>query len=178
MRGALATVVAVSASVLVGCADQTSVHVRPDLASRVNNNSIASNRGERSGSAEASPRHQPRRFVIDSSIGEIFELAPASVSAPLSSDEAFSRYARLNGSAREVPPDFVTVRLGYLTLPVGPAFPDTAHHELAWAYSYHQCTSPLGNPNDPSPPAIVRPCIMWEFLDAINGTQIDSTQQH
>jgi hypothetical protein len=178
VRAALVTVLAVSASVLIGCADRTSVLVRPDVAARANNNSAASSQGERSGSAAASPKHQPKRFVIDSSIGETFELASAAVSAPLSSDQAFRRYARLNGSTRKVPPDFVRVRLGYLTLPVGPGFPDTAHHELVWAYSYHQCMSPLGNPNEPSPPPIARPCITWEFLDAADGTEIDSTQQH
>jgi hypothetical protein len=154
--------------------------VRHDLASTAHRDDAARvYHGHHPGSARTVQRNGPRQLVIDSTIGEVFVLATHSVVAPLSSDDAFARYARLNGSTRKVPPAFVTARLGYLTLPVGPGFPDAAHHQLAWGYSYHQhCISRSMNLNDRSTPHAVRPCIMWDFLDATDGTQIDSTQQH
>jgi hypothetical protein len=106
----------------------------------------------------------------------VAQLAGAWVpSSPLSSDAVFRRYARLVGSSLRVPPHFVRVRLGYLTLPVGHGYPDTAHHELAWAYTGHQCSDSM-NPSVTTAP--VRLCVSWLFLDAANGLQIDETQQH
>lgn len=125
------------------------------------------------------PKHvtKPGVFVIDSDVGEVFEQAAATVRAPLSSDAAWRLFAGLNGSARRVPPHFVTVRLGYLTLPVGLGMPDTAHHELSWAYSWRQCMASRGlYVTTPPPPP--RSCVSWLFLDGTTGAQIDMTQQH
>lgn len=115
--------------------------------------------------------------VIDPSVSETFTpAASSSVVSQLSSDAAFQRYAKLNGSTRTTPAQGVTVQLGYLTLPVGGGLPPTADHELVWAYSWKdQCPAQPDNLNVTS--NSLQPCTSWLFLDAASGKQVDWTWQ-
>jgi hypothetical protein len=128
-----------------------------------------------------------RTITIDPQVGETFAPAPASAAPKLTAQQAWARYARENGSDHAAIPSVVHVRLGLLTLPVGPANAPgtsnltisngeayTALNELAYGYS-----SPSGcvsmNPWVLFPPDAR--CIEWDFLNANTGTQIDSTWQ-
>src|SRR2546425_12719563 len=64
----------------------------------------------------------PRRFttpvVIDPAVGETFAPAPPSARPLLTSDEAWARYAKLNGDKGIHPQGHTTVYVGLLTLPI------------------------------------------------------------
>jgi hypothetical protein len=117
-------------------------------------------------------------ITIDSAVGETFAPPKPPYHPAMSAEAAWVRYARSLGSHRKAIPSSVSVRIGLLTLPVGPVGPNnselyTAHNELTYGYSWHSCpvyTLPV------SPPPH-SPCIEWLFLDANTGHMIDDTWQ-
>lgn len=145
------------------------------------------------GTTRAADPHRPVRasaksaawhaaITIDPQIGETFAPAPASAKPRLTAQQAWARY-----TGETVIASGIRVRLGLLTLPVGPAdapgtgdLPKfngeayTALNELAYGYS-----APRGcvtmNPRLLPPPGAQ--CLYWEFLNANTGKQIDSTEQ-
>ena len=140
--------------------------------------------------APAAARVAPawRTITIDPQVGETFAPAPASAAPKLTAQQAWARYARENGSDRTAIPSFVHVRLGLLTLPVGPADAPgagrlvhhgseayTAYNELAYGLSTPSGCAYVGGPGMRPPPPT--PCIEWTFLNANTGKQIDSTWQ-
>lgn len=124
-------------------------------------------------------------ITINSQIGMTFAPAPAGAAPALTADQAWAQEAAAEGSSGTTIPPGVTVQLGLLTLPVGPANAEssglvtsngtayTALNQLAYGYSWHSC--PMSTlPNATLPP---NPCIEWEFLDANTGHLIDDTWQ-
>ena len=124
--------------------------------------------------------------TIDASVGETFAPAPSSPAPGMSAQDAWASWARLNGSSATTIPSDVTVQLGLLTLPVGPAGAEgtgglatyngeayTAYNELAYGYSWRSCPASTL----PIPVSASNPCIEWLFLDANSGQQIDDTWQ-
>lgn len=118
-----------------------------------------------------------RTITIDPHAGETFAPAPASAAPKLTAQQAWARYAARNGARTTTIPTGVTVRLGLLTLPIGPK-PDgpiayTAHKELAYGYSSPSgCVSTL-------PGAVLAGarCLSWTFLNANTGNLTDQTWQ-
>jgi hypothetical protein len=115
--------------------------------------------------------------TIDPLVGETFAPAPASAAPRLTAGQTWARYATRLGATATAIPSGVRVRLGLLTLPIGPQ-PDgatayTAHDELAYGYSWPSgCLSTL--------PGAIPPgarCLSWTFLNANTGRQIDQTWQ-
>jgi hypothetical protein len=124
-------------------------------------------------------------ITINSQIGMTFAPAPPGAVPALTAEQAWAQEAGVEGSSGTTIPSNVTVQLGLLTLPAGPANSDTsglvtsngtaytALNELAYGYSWHSC--PMSTlPNATLPP---NPCIEWEFLDANTGHLIDDTWQ-
>ena len=118
--------------------------------------------------------------TIDPQIGETFSPAPAGARPALTAQQAWARYARLDPRDKnDAMPANVRVRLGLLTLPVGPAGPGgaelyTARNELVYGYSWHSCPMSMSPLMQALPP---NPCIQWNFLNADTGRQIDDTWQ-
>ena len=119
-------------------------------------------------------------IIIDPTIGEIFAPAPASARPALTAEQAWARYTRVDRSyRRSAIPSNMTAHLGLLTLPLGPSGPGgseayTAHNELVYGYSWHNC--PVSrNPRVKKLPS--NPCIEWNFLNANTGQQIEETWQ-
>jgi hypothetical protein len=126
-------------------------------------------------------------IAIDSVVGETFAPPPSSAQTSLTAQDAWAQYAALAGSSVTTIPSTVTVQLGLLTLPVGPASAPgtsglttsngeayTALNELAYGYSWHSCPVIMLPGASVSPG---NPCIEWLFLDANTGQQIDETWQ-
>jgi hypothetical protein len=124
-------------------------------------------------------------ITIDPSVGETFAPPPPSAQPGVTAQAAWAQYAALNGSNVTTIPASVTVQLGLLTLPTGPAgapgtsdLPTsngesyTALNQLVYGYSWHQCPA-----STLTPPPANNPCIEWLFLDASTGQQIDQTWQ-
>ena len=134
------------------------------------------------GSLQTPQATAPSKIVIDASIPETFLPTPDET-APLSSDAVFAGYAKHNGSARTSPPEGVTVLLGRLTLPLGRGRPGeyTAHNELVWAFTWHQCIAagipPPPGSSAPEPPTAPTSCTAWLFLDATSGRMVEQTWQ-
>ena len=107
-----------------------------------------------------------------------FSPAPVGARPALTAQGAWARYTKVNTSYTTAAiPRNVSVRLGLLTLPIGPAGPGgreayLAHNELVYGYSWHSC--PYSTTAAPPPPS---PCIEWNFLDANTGHQIVQTWQ-
>ncbi len=79
----------------------------------------------------------------------------------------------------EIPSGVMSVRLGLLTLPLGPSGPNgaeayTAHDELAYGFSWHRYPVSANPRVTKLPP---NPCREWNFLDANTARQIDETWQ-
>jgi len=130
----------------------------------------------------------PSTITIDPQIGITFGPAPQDAAPKLTALQAFKRYERV-GEVRQVPsiPSNVTVKLGLLTVPVGPAdapgasklakkngIAYTMLNQLAYGYSWHSCPASR-NPYVQTLPA--NPCIEWNFVDANTGKQIIETYQ-
>ncbi len=134
----------------------------------------------------------PATITINSQIGITFAPAAQDAAPNLTALQAFKRYERV-GEVKQVPsiPSNLTVKLGLLTVPVGPAdapgagnltkrngIAYTALNELAYGYSWHRCPSPViglpGSTDSPSPAASngANPCVEWNFVDATTGKQI------
>jgi hypothetical protein len=118
-------------------------------------------------------------ITIDPQVGEIFQPAPVNAAPTLTAQQVWAKYASRQGSSSTAIPAKVTVKLGLLTLPIGPSGPSgteryTAYRQLAYGYSTHACPKSR-NPHITSLPA--NPCIYWDFLNANTGHQIDSTYQ-
>lgn len=119
-------------------------------------------------------------ITIDPNVGETFTPAPPSAAPALTAEQAWAAYTKVDTSYRNPAiPVNVTAHLGFLTLPVGPVGPGgsevyTAHQELVYGYSWHNCPASR-NPNVQTLPP--NPCIEWNFLDANTGHQIDETWQ-
>jgi hypothetical protein len=136
----------------------------------------------------------PALITVNTAIGITFGPAPDGASPALSGAQAWSQYAELQGWSTAIPSD-VTVQLGLVTVPVGPASaPDTgslikvnntaymAYNELAYGYS-SPAACPQGDslaerslPPTPSP-SPTSSCIDWSFVDANTGKQIVETWQ-
>lgn len=125
-------------------------------------------------------------ITIDPTVGETFAPPPLSAQPSLTAQDAWAQYAALAGSSVTTVPSNVSVQLGLLTLPVGPAAAPgtnglatsggeayTALNELAYGYSWHSCPTSTLNAS----PLPNNPCIEWLFLDANTGQQIDQTWQ-
>jgi hypothetical protein len=101
-------------------------------------------------------------------------------SAPsLTSDAAFTVYAKLNGSDARSPLVPATVQLGYLNIPTPPGMEtlapvgtkvtfDAVDNELVWAFEMKNC-APVTSPTESASP----PCNEWLFLDASDGHAVD-----
>jgi hypothetical protein len=140
------------------------------------------------GSSPARTETVPAIITIDSQIGITFGPAPETAAPKLTALQAFKRYERV-GEITQLPsiPANVTVKLGLLTVPVGPAdapgastltkkngIAYTVLNHLAYGYSWHRCPA-SGNPFVHTLPA--NPCIDWNFVDANTGKQIIETYQ-
>lgn len=126
------------------------------------------------------------KITINSQIGETFAPPLNTASPTLTAEQAYAQYEQHIGSSATTIPSGVTVQLGLLTLPVGPANSETGNlptqngiaytalNELAYGYSWHSCpmTLTLGPSSLPS-----NPCIEWNFIDANTGQQIGMTWQ-
>lgn len=107
-----------------------------------------------------------------------FVPAPASVKPSLTPKQAWARYVKVDTSYRGSPIPR-NVRLGLLTMPIGPIGPGgaeayLAHNELAYGYSWHQCPQSQG-PSGSTVPS--NPCIAWNLISATTGRQIVETWQ-
>jgi hypothetical protein len=112
--------------------------------------------------------------------GDTFSPAPAGAKTSLTAQQAWARFQRNSGSPGHTAiPVGTTVRLGSLTMVIGPIGPHGkmaygARNELAWGYSWHQCPQSQGPSGSTVPP---NPCIAWTFLNARNGQLIVITWQ-
>lgn len=112
--------------------------------------------------------------------------------APIDRTAGVAALAELNSSKRTTIPSFVTVRLGFLTLAVGPADAPgagrlvhhgskafTAYNELAYGFSAPSGCAPMLPPSGGAqlPARSGAHCVEWTFLNANTGKQIDSTWQ-
>ncbi|HEY3958176.1 MAG TPA: hypothetical protein VGM53_32830 [Streptosporangiaceae bacterium] len=134
--------------------------------------------GQGSSAGPVAARHAA--IVIDPHVGETFARASASAAPRLTAQQAWARFAHHLRSNRTAIPAEVHVRLGLLTLPIGPTGPGhsesyTAHNELTYGYSSPPGGCPTINPRLVAPPNAR--CIPWTFLNANTGKQIDSTYQ-
>lgn len=124
--------------------------------------------------------HVTSTIVIDPHVGEKFGPPIATASPALSARQAWDKFmGAITGKRDSRIPADVSVRLGLLTLPVGPTGPEgaeeyTARNRLVYGFSWHSCPESM-NPRHPKLPA--NPCIEWNFLDANTGHQIDMTWQ-
>lgn len=119
-------------------------------------------------------------ITIDPNVGETFTPAPPSADPALTAGQAWAAYTKVDTSYRNSAiPANVSAHLGFLTLPVGPVGPGgsevyTAHNELVYGYSWHNCPASRNPKVQELPP---NPCIEWNFLNANTGHQIDETWQ-
>jgi len=137
------------------------------------------------------PSPAPGSIVIDQDVGDTFVPASAGVAAPaLTAAQAWAQYARVNGDSATIPSD-VSVQLGLVSVPVGPANPNdpdqaglatsngTAYralNEVAYGYSSPTGSCPMSrNPNNPGP--VGKSCVAWTFVDANTGQLIEATWQ-
>lgn len=113
-----------------------------------------------------------KTITIDPQVGETFAPAPRSARPRLTARQAWARYTH-----DTVLPSSINAQLGLLTLPTGPGGtgPYTAHNELTYGYSSTPSGCVTMNPRVIFPPSAR--CIMWQFLDANTGREIDSTWQ-
>jgi hypothetical protein len=134
----------------------------------------------------------PAPIVIDPSVGETFAPAPAGPAPALTAAQAWAQNARAdNGNGNTAIPSGLSVQLGLVSLPVGPANSDdpdqaglatsngiaySALNELAYGYSSPPGFCPMSrNPNTPG--RVGKSCIDWTFVDANTGQLIDDTWQ-
>jgi hypothetical protein len=136
------------------------------------------------------PSPPPGAIVIDPSVGDTFAPAPADAAPALTAAQAWTQYAQVNGDSATIPSD-LTVQLGLVSVPVGPAEPDepdeaslatsngiaySALNELAYGYSWPRGSCPMSrNPKVPGP--IGKSCTDWTFVDANTGQLIEATSQ-
>jgi hypothetical protein len=127
-------------------------------------------------------------IVVNPVLGDTFAPPPPNATPTLTAGQAWADFAQLNNFSNTAIPSGVTVQLGLVTVPVGPAgAPGTsgeatangqayvALNELAYGYSSPSlCPAPT-NPNATTSPGTS--CIAWDFLDAQTGQQIVSTWQ-
>lgn len=114
------------------------------------------------------------QVIIDSNIGEVFVPVEDPSLSAMTANEAFAAQAKRIHSEQLTPPEGDTIRLGRLTMPIGPGEGYTARDRLVWAFSTHQC--PASRALNPSTAPKGR-CIEWMFLDADTGALIDDTFQ-
>ncbi len=110
--------------------------------------------------------------------GDTFAPAPAGAKPTLTAQQAWAAFAHSSHASRSTIPRGLSVRLGLLTMRIGPVGPHgkmvyRAHNELAYGYSWHQCPKSAA-PHGTLPP---NPCIAWTFLNASNGQLIVITWQ-
>ena len=119
-------------------------------------------------------------ITIDPTIGETFAPAPAGDKPALTAQQAWATYTHVDRSYHNSAiPSNVTAHLGLLTLPLGPSGPGgsesyTAHDELVYGYSWHNCPVSRNPRVKKLPPNL---CTEWNFLNANTGHQIDETWQ-
>ena len=126
-------------------------------------------------------------IVVNPEIGDTFASAPSGAAPALTADQAWAQYAQLNGWDTTIPSG-VTVQLGLVSVPVGPAtapgaagLPTSngtayvAHDDLAYGYSSPSACPPSTNPYVTQSPA--SSCLHWTFIDASTGRQIVETWQ-
>ncbi len=132
----------------------------------------------------------PAPIVIDPSLGDTFAPAPAGAAPALTAALAWAQYAQVNGGSATIPSG-LTVQLGLVSVPVGPANPADpdqaglatsngiayrALNELAYGYSSPAGSCPIStNPNVAGP--VGKSCIDWTFVDAKTGQLIEETWQ-
>jgi hypothetical protein len=117
-------------------------------------------------------------ITIDPHVGETFTPAPSGATPRLTAQQAWAKYAKVAGIKPTIASG-VAVRLGLLTLPIGPTGPHNstayiAKNELVYGYSWHSCPVSTGLRVTKLPR---NPCIQWNFLNANTGRQIDETWQ-
>lgn len=134
---------------------------------------------------------------INADTGVTFTPTSGSATAPaMTAAQAYAGFAALNNWASTDIPGYVTVQLGSLTAPVGPAGAPgtrslatsggeayTALNEQTWAFSWKECPPVL--PPAPVPGTTATPvatpapssCVAWLYLDANTGKQIEQTWQ-
>jgi hypothetical protein len=123
---------------------------------------------------------------IGSQVGETFAAPPANAAPRLTAQQAYAKYIRHNDSSETTIPSNMTVRLGFLTLPVGPADKYTRNlvtkdgiayavlDQLAYGYSWHSCPVYMTLHHMSHPKT---PCIEWTFINANTGQQVVTTWQ-
>ena len=133
-------------------------------------------------------------ITVNPSVGITFSPAPPDAAPALTGAQAWTLYANAQGWPTTVPSN-VTVQLGLVTVPVGPAgSPGTgnlvtvnnvaymAYDQLAYGYSSqtscpaHYDAAGAASP-PPTPTSSPGACIDWSFVDAKTGTQIVETWQ-
>jgi len=108
----------------------------------------------------------------------------------LTAAQAWAQYAQVNGGNAAIPSG-LSVQLGLVSVPVGPANPDDpdqaglatsngmayrALNELAYGYSSPTGSCPMSrNPNVAGP--VGKSCIDWTFVNANTGRLIEETWQ-
>jgi hypothetical protein len=132
-------------------------------------------------------RHTTRlstTITINSAV--TFAPPPTDARPALTAEQARRQAERHQGSRVTPSPPGLTVKLGLLSVLVGPYCGAECNglivkngldyqkwRELAWGYS-GPSTCVSGNDLHPLPP---RPCVMWEFVDANTGWMIIGTEQ-
>ena len=102
---------------------------------------------------------------------------PGEVRPALTAQQAWTKFAH-PGSDNSPIPSGTTVRLGLLTVIVGPVGSHgkvgyRVRGKLVYGYRYHQCPKSQA-PGGTVPP---NPCLAWAFLNADNGNFILQTYQ-
>jgi len=135
--------------------------------------------GTRTAGHVYSARARAGAVTVDLTGKARFAPAPAGAKPALTPQQAWAKYVKVNTTYHGTAiPRNLSVRLGLLTLPIGPlgrhgAETYLAHNELAYGYSWHQCPQSQA-PGGKVPP---NPCIAWNFLSATTGRQIVETWQ-
>src|SRR6266542_2207708 len=119
-------------------------------------------------------------ITINSQIGMTFAPSPAGAAPALTAEQAWAQEEAAEGSSDTTIPSDVTVQLGLLTLPVGPANADTsglvtsngtaytALNELANGYSWHSC------PMSTLPNATALPGFLVSGFSGVCGVSVES----
>jgi hypothetical protein len=119
----------------------------------------------------------PDAIVIDALSGETFTPEPSgqATDGVVAPEDAYQEFA---GRGATWPAD-ATVRLGRLTIPIGPGAPgeDSVDNQLVWAISFKNCGPVIGPPHRGTDPSDQPPlnCTQWIFFDAASGELVEMT---
>lgn len=113
-------------------------------------------------------------IIVDPGIHETFASPPSDPAPAMTAQEALDAFERKHVSI----PDYVTVQLGLLTLPVGPdCGPECEHNNIVQGDMVYTVLNKLvyGFSRRVCPAASHRPdwqCTQWDFIDANTGIYI------